>query len=207
MEDWIRYRISDLVKQKEERVIVSPDKTYKLLGVRLESRGAFFREEKIGNSISANTLNLVREGDFIYSRLFAWRGAFGIVPQELDQCFVSDEFPSFLINTEKLDPKFLQLYFSRPIIWQEVEKYCTGTTKASRNRFKEFFFLSMEIPLPPLDEQRRIVARIETLAERVAAAQSLRREASSDVDAFVSSYHIQYSKNRTIKLKAVVLQI
>ncbi len=33
-----------------------------------------------------------------------------------------------------------------------------------------------EIPLPPLTEQRRIGRRIEALAGRVAAAQSLRRE-------------------------------
>ena len=184
---WQTFKIGELVTQNNNGVTVAPDKNYKLLGVRLEGRGAFLREEKTGDNISAKTLNPVRAGDFIYSRLFAWRGAFDVVPDEMNGCFVSDEFPTFSINTEQLFPKFLQHFFARPLIWQEVEKYCTGTTKASRNRFKENFFLDMEIPLPPLMEQRRIVARIEALAGRVAEAQSLRREASEEAEALIKS--------------------
>jgi type I restriction enzyme S subunit len=201
---WQTFKIGELVTQNHNGVTVAPDKTYKLLGVRLEGRGAFLREEKSGDNISAKTLNPVRAGDFIYSRLFAWRGAFGVVSDEMNGCFVSDEFPTFSINTERLFPKFLQLYFARPLIWQEVEKFCTGTTKASRNRFKEPFFLGLEIPLPPLTEQRRIVVRIEALARRVAEAQSLRKEISEDLDALVSSYHVNYSAGRTIRLKDIL---
>jgi len=35
----------------------------------------FVREEKKGIEISADKLNKIQEGDFIYSRLFAWKGA------------------------------------------------------------------------------------------------------------------------------------
>ena len=100
----------------------------------MEGRGIFLREEKSGGNVSAKTLNLVRAGDFIYSRLFAWRGAFGIVPKDMDNCFVSNEFPTFSTNNRILYPKYLQYYFSRKAIWQEIEKYCTGTTKACQAR-------------------------------------------------------------------------
>ncbi|MEO7838051.1 MAG: restriction endonuclease subunit S, partial [Anaerolineales bacterium] len=96
-------------------------------------------------------------------------------------------FPTFKINIEKLLPKFLQLHFDRKLIWEEVEKYCTGTTKASRNRFKEQFFLGMEIPLPPLKEQRRIVTHIESLAARLNDARRLREEADAESDILVHS--------------------
>ncbi len=39
---------------------------------------------------------------------------------------------------------------------------------------------SFEIPVPPLDEQRRIVACIEELTERVDAARRLRAEAAEE---------------------------
>jgi type I restriction enzyme S subunit len=184
---WQAYKMGDLLTQNFNGVKISPDKSYKLLGVRLEGRGAFLREEKTGDNISASILNPVRAGDFIYSRLFAWRGAFGVVPEQLDGCFVSGEFPTFTLKTEKLLPKFLQLFFARSVVWEEVEKYCTGTTKASRNRFKEQFFLGFEIPLPPLDEQRRIVERVEAVAARIAKAQSLREEADRETDALIES--------------------
>src|SRR6185503_12392365 len=108
--DWQVYKVSDLLTQNSNNIKVAPDKSYKLLGISLEGRGAVLREEKTGDSISATTLSPVHAGDFIYSRLFAWRGAFDVVSQELDGCFVSGEFPTFKINTEKLLPRFLQLY-------------------------------------------------------------------------------------------------
>lgn len=41
----------------------------------------------------------------------------------------------------------------------------------------------MQIPLPPLDEQRRIVAHIEALAARIEQARALRREALAEAEA------------------------
>jgi type I restriction enzyme S subunit len=188
--DWQVYRMGDLLAQNFNGVKVLPDKSYKLLGVRLQGRGTFLREEKSGSNISANILYPVRAGDFIYSRLFAWRGAFDIVPEALDGCFVSGEFPTFTINTDKLLPKFLQLSFARSVVWEKVEALCTGTTKASRNRFKEQFFLSFEIPVPPLEEQRHIVTYIETLSKKINEVKNAKQEIETNLDKMLlSAYH------------------
>jgi type I restriction enzyme S subunit len=48
-------------------------------------------------------------------------------------------------------------------------------------------FLVTEIPLPPLEEQRRIVARIEELAAKVEAAQALRQQAVEAAEALLNS--------------------
>jgi type I restriction enzyme, S subunit len=181
--DWPIVPLHEILTQNTESVAVEADKTYKLLGVRLAGQGPFLREEKSGNRIQASRLNPVQPNDFIYSRLFAWRGAFGLVPDEFHGCFVSGEFPTFKIDVVRVLPKYLRLYFSRLSIWDEVEKFCTGTTKASRNRFKEQFFLAMQIPLPPLDEQRRLVARIEALAAKIEEARGLRRLAVEEAEA------------------------
>jgi type I restriction enzyme, S subunit len=47
--------------------------------------------------------------------------------------------------------------------------------------------LAMKIPLPPLSEQQRIVARIEELAARIEEARGLRRQAVEESEALVSS--------------------
>ena len=56
---------------------VDPSSEYRLLGVRLDGQGPFHRETVLGTQTSAARLYKVKTGDFIYSRLFAWRGAFG----------------------------------------------------------------------------------------------------------------------------------
>jgi len=48
-------------------------------------------------------------------------------------------------------------------------------------------FLSLEIPLPPLTEQRRIVGLIETLASKMDEARSLRHQAVEEAEALLRS--------------------
>ena len=51
-----------------------------------------------------------------------------------------------------------------------------------QQRVPQEFLVRYSIPLPPLPEQRRIVARIEELMERVREARRLREEAKKDAD-------------------------
>ena len=174
---WPTVKLSEVLEQNTATEKLEPDKSYRLLGVRLEGKCPFIREEKPGSQIRAKSLRKVTSGEFIYSRLFAWRGAFGMIPPEMDGAFVSNEFPTFKIDEQQVFPKFLEMHFKQRWVWTEVEKYCTGTTKASRNRFKEKFFLNLDIPLPAKEEQKRIVARIESMMARIEEARKLRTEA------------------------------
>ncbi len=184
---WAPTRLRDVLIQNDRSERLNGTMLYRLLGVRLAGQGPFLREEKLGQQIQASRLFKVHAGDFIYSRLFAWRGAFGVIPEELHGAYVSSEFPTFSVDHRRVDVDFLRLYFSRPRVWSDVETYCAGTTKASRNRFKEEFFLAMEIPLPEIDEQRRIVSRIEELAAKVEEARSLRRQTTEESERLFSS--------------------
>lgn len=172
-ESWTTYRISELISPVKNQERVEAEKTYKLLGLRLEGRGLFVREQKLGIEISSSSLNKVQAGDFIYSRLFAWKGAFDYVRDEFSECYVSGEFPTFSVNHSIIDVKFLYYYFRREKIWAEVERHCIGVTKASRNRFKEKFFLTMEICIPPLQEQKRIVEFISSVEHKIHRAYDL----------------------------------
>ncbi len=153
---WRTLRLGELLEEVRVEEELQPDQRYRVLGVRLAGEGPYLRETKLGSEISATKLKRVAEGLFIYSRLFAWRGAFGIVPRELDGCYASNEFPTYRILTGVL-PEFLRLYFTRPVVWQTVEKKCKGTTKTSRNRFKEEFLLAMQVSLPDGPIQQAIV--------------------------------------------------
>lgn len=185
--EWPRVPLGDVLNQvaREERVDALTE--YRLLGVRLEGHGAFLRETVTGSQTAATKLCRVAEGDFIYSRLFAWRGAFGVIGRDLDGCYVSGEFPTFEASSDRLDVEFLRHWFRLPPVLARVNEDCTGSTPLTRNRFKEQFFLRLEIPLPPLAEQRRVVARIEDLAAQIVTARTLREEAQRQREALIGS--------------------
>jgi restriction endonuclease S subunit len=157
-----------------------------LLGIRLDGQGPFLRETVMGTQTSATKLFRVAENDFIYSRLFACRGAFGVISKELNGCFVSSEFPAFVPVPGKIDVEYLKYWFRLPSVIATVDADCSGSTPLTRNRFKENFFLALEIPLPPLAEQRRAVARIEELAAQIHEARTLRHQADEEAEALQS---------------------
>ncbi len=199
MKDWQKYKISEILKPVKNSIVLESETKYKLLGLRLEGRGLFVREEKKGIEISADKLNKIREGDFIYSRLFAWKGAFDYVRKDFDGLFVSGEFPTFEIDKKRIDIDFLFYNFNQNKVWNEVEQYCIGVTKASRNRFKEQFFLSMEIFLPPLSEQKRIVKIIKSVEEKQQQINELNKEQEKDIKNTLYSTYVDLIKDAEYK--------
>ena len=207
---WPLMKLKDILKPVYRVERVDPVKDYKLLGIRLDGFGPFLREIKLGSQISATKLSRVQMGDFIYSRLFAWRGAFGVINTDLDGCYVSNEFPTFEVDKENMDLEFLRLWFRLPSIIKIVEADCSGSTPLTRNRFKEEFFLDLQIPLPSIEEQRHIVARIEELTAKIEEVRRLRRKAGEEAVALLKSSltaivneHIK--QNGTLQLNDLII--
>ena len=184
---WQSVRLGEVLKLIWRVEKVDPLSKYRLLGTRWYGGGLFIKEVCLGQQIRADRLYRVQKGDFVYNRLFAWKGSFALAGAESDGCYVSNEFPCFEVDQNHLEGKFLHWYFRREITWNEALKLSTGATPTSRNRLKEPIFLNFEIPLPPLAEQRRVVARIEDLANQIQEARTLRHQVIQEADAFVAA--------------------
>ena len=167
--------------------IVEPQVKYNLLGAHWYAEGLYTKEIKSGSQIQAKLLYKVKKGDFVYNRLFAWKGSFAIATEKNDGCYVSNEFPCFTLNLNKIDSQYLWRYFSRTSAWDEALSLSSGGTPTSRNRLKEEKLLSLEIPLPPLEEQRRIVARVEELVGKVEEVRSLRQKSLEEIETLLKS--------------------
>lgn len=166
---------------------VDPQVMYRLLGAHWYAQGLYTKEVKTGSQIQAAKLYRVEEGDFVYNRLFAWKGSFALATKENHGCYVSNEFPCFTIKQNYADGRYLWQYFSCASVWEEALGLSSGGTPTSRNRLKEEKLLAVKIPLPPLSEQQRIVARIEELAAKIEEARGLRRQAVEEVEALRES--------------------
>jgi type I restriction enzyme S subunit len=105
---------------------------------------------------------------------------------------MSGAFVVYELNRDKIDAKFLEYFFKVPDHWKNIGSQSTGTN-VRRQSLHPTQFEKAEIPLPPLAEQRRIVARIEELAAHIHEAQTLRQQAIQQVEAIFIS-----------KLRAVV---
>lgn len=154
-------RLSDLLSEVSRFERIDPALKYRSAGVKWYAEGVFGREAKPASEIKATQLNRLVEGEFIYNRLFAWKGSFALTTDE--PLHASNEFPTFEINRSLVLPEYLLGWFSHPKVWEEVERLSTGATPTSRNRLKQEQLLGMSVSLPPLAEQQRIVELLREL--------------------------------------------
>jgi type I restriction enzyme S subunit len=184
---WPKVKLGEVLRPNKRPYTLGPEEDANLVGMRLYGEGPFHRELKPAMQISKKSHFVIRAGDVIYNKLFAWKGTFGIVPQELDGMFVSDKFPTYELNREKVDENFLSWYFKCPPLWEEARTMSTGSAALSKLTLNPPKFLLLTIPLAPLAEQRRVVARIEELAAQIHEARNLRHEATEEAEALLSS--------------------
>lgn len=169
MSPWPMVPLGEVVRLAPDPHPVEGHKEYPSVGVYGFGRGLFKKAPVLGSSISAKTLFRVRTGQFMYSRLKAFEGAFALVGPEQDGAFVTNEFPTFDCEPQKLDVRYLEAFFRRPAAWKHAASLSAGIG-ARRERLQPEQFLQLCIPLPPLTEQRRLVERIDAVAAKVTEA-------------------------------------
>lgn len=180
---WRRIRVGDAVQRVSNLIKVEPGAEYKMAGVKWYGEGVFHRETVRGDEISARYLSPVVPAAVIYNRLFAWKASFAVVPPDLSDCYVSNEFPQFIPDASNLLPEYLFLWCISEQTITAVNAASTGSAAVSRNRFREEFFLDFEIALPPLAVQRKIVSMWETSPNSVMATAANIERLECDVEA------------------------
>ena len=172
---WPIVKLGEVLLLRRERIALEVGTTYKRITVKLGGLGVVLRDEVDGAAIKTDVQYLARAGQLVVSKIDARNGSFGLIPGALDGSVVSGNFLTFDCTLTRIAPKFIEYYVSRPSFWEECSKISEGTTNRVPVRVEQF--LELPIPLPPLAEQRRIVARIEELAAQIHEAQSLRNQA------------------------------
>ena len=181
---WQQVPLSDILTRSYEWVEPDFEKFYKRITTRLWGKGLTLRETIPGSSIAASRQLRARSGQFLVSRIDARHGAFGIVPDELDGALVSNDFPSFDIDSRRVLPRYFEWYSRTPAFVDLCRRVSEGST--NRVRLKENRFLAMPIALPPLGDQQRIVARLDRVARLIEEQHKAVTAANADIQALLS---------------------
>ncbi|MGH7796523.1 MAG: restriction endonuclease subunit S [Candidatus Binatia bacterium] len=182
---WQPTALGEVLSRSDEIEEIQPDESYKEITVKLWGKGVVLRGVTGGAKFNGSRRFLARKGQMILSRIDARNGAIGFVPEYLDGSVVSTDFPLFRIDTSRGLPDYLNWLSKTKSFVELCQKASEGTT--NRVRLQEDRFLQFEIPLPPLPEQRRIVARIEELAVKINEARGLRQKGKEEAKALLNS--------------------
>lgn len=177
---WRRVRLGSAMQPANERVMVEASRSYPNVGVYSFGRGLFEKPDIDGASTSATALNRIKAGQFIYSRLFAFEGAYTYVPPEFDSYYVSNEFPTLDTDPEQLDARWLATFVRSAERWAELGGRSKGLG-VRRQRVPVEALMDYEVWLPPITTQHAMVTAIEDVRKTSAA----RRTAHERIDALL----------------------
>ncbi|MBQ9092498.1 MAG: restriction endonuclease subunit S [Prevotella sp.] len=109
---------------------------------------------------------IVRKGWFAYNRATTRNGdKISIAYRDDVDCTVSASYLTFRIKDEnKLNPYYLMMWFKRP----EFDRYARFKSHGSAHEYFEWDEMcNVLLPVPPIEEQRKIVAEYQAIEQRI----------------------------------------
>jgi len=161
--EWEVKKVGDiLVESRMPSKINDPEKR---ITVRLNMKGVEKREYRGTESENATYFFVRKKGQFIYGKQNFHKGAFGIIPDELNGYESSQDLPAFDFRNG-FSSKFFFYFLSQETVYPKLEEIATGTG-SKRIHPKDFFHLL--IPFLSLPEQQKIASCLSSLDEVITA--------------------------------------
>jgi type I restriction enzyme M protein len=168
---WKRCALDSFLRRIRVEAEVNAEQRYKQITVKLYGKGVIERGELLGKEIKTRPQFVSHAGDLIMSRIDARHGAFGIIPSYLDGALVTQDFPMFRIDPERIEPEYLALVLKSEEFTEICKRASRGTT--NRKRLNEALLLQETIPLPPKSVQMDILEFARDVGAASKDAQSL----------------------------------
>ena len=154
-----------LVDERNKNLAVT-----KLLGVSISKKFIPSIANIVGTDLS--NYKIVRTGQFAYGPVTSRNGEkISIAYLDEEDCIISSSYTVFEVeNKEELDPEYLMLWFSRP----EFDRYARYKSHGSVREIFDWNELCMvELPVPDIEKQRKIVKAYKTITDRIDLKQKI----------------------------------
>jgi hypothetical protein len=167
---WPTVRLGEVLTHYTKYIEVPEPREYLKLSVKLYGKGVVLDAPVNGTMLKMKRHQLAKAGQVILSEIWGKKGAIGFVPPEGEGALCMSHFFLFDVREDKLDRRWLKAIFDANYLQEQLDAEAKGTTGYAAVRPK--MLLACEIPLPPLAEQGRVVARIEELAAQIHEART-----------------------------------
>ncbi len=153
---WKKVKLGDILN--ESKIISENPNPDRRITVRLKVLGV--EKRGLENEVEGATKQYIRKaGQFIYGKQNFHKGAFGIIPPELDGFESSSDLPAFDVDDSCL-PEFIFYFFKQGNFYLELSKIASGVATQRINTTQLF---ALELLLPEIKIQRQLISNIQSL--------------------------------------------
>ncbi|WP_051919237.1 restriction endonuclease subunit S [Basilea psittacipulmonis] len=174
--------LNKILKRNKTAIQVTDNKKYKRITIKMNNGGVFVRDEVLGKEIGTKNQFLVKEKQFVLSKIDARNGAFGIVKKDTSNAIITGNFWAYDVDYSLIEPVYLELITTTKQFIKFCQQSSVGTT--NRHYLQEDLFLVEKIPLPDINTQKALV---QTYQDKIAKADELEKQANQ-IDSDIEKY-------------------
>lgn len=164
-----------------------PTKLYTTVGIKSFGNGLFRYLPTVGTELSKVKFFRLPSRCLLASNIQAWEGALAVASAvDATECIASTRFLPY-VAIARVDLDFVLAYFmsSRG---REALSAASPATAVRNKTLSRALFEATQIPLPPIEEQRRIAARLSEVDVVHAHVRNAPRGSSAAVEASMEQY-------------------
>ncbi|WP_297701640.1 restriction endonuclease subunit S [uncultured Fibrobacter sp.] len=166
MSEWKKVKIGEFLKQYRITIYVDDAQQYRQVTISSKD-GVKYRCTKIGKEIGRKRQFLIDLKKYpntvIFTRQGLHEGSIGLAPEEVDSCIATENMPMFSVDDTVIDTQYLKNLLRSPIFANLVSTL-TPTGSAQKS-IHERDLLPLEISIPNLETQKKIVKEISSQLE------------------------------------------
>lgn len=177
-------KLRKYIQQNTNKIkpFLTPNQNFDILGVN-NKIGVYFNETLKGSRIKQPYFQ-VNSGEIFYNPYRVNVGSIGIVPKEFHNKFTSSAYIVFKTFEKELLAEFLLLVMKS----EKFNEYLRANTKGSVRQNLSFEALcELQIPLPPLEIQNKIVDDIKAIDEQIANLEKRKKQLKDDIELYIYS--------------------
>lgn len=175
--------LSRILKRNKTSVDVQDSQKYKRVTIKINNGGVFLRDEQLGKEIGTKKQFLIKDNQFILSKIDARNGAFGIATKDVDNAIITGNFWAYDVDYSLIDPVYLSLITTTKEFTRFCQKSSAGTT--NRHYLQEELFLAEKIPLPPLPTQQKLVSNYQNKMAKAARLEATAENLNCEIERYL----------------------
>ena len=152
--------ISSFLTERKERL--KPEEANELNLKRIEKINFSGQIHLVENKPTKTGMIVVKKGDLVISGINVAKGALAVYEGDED-VVATIHYSSYSFDKEKIDINFLKWFLKSPAFVDALEEQTGGGIKTEIKAKK---FLSLKIPIPTLDEQKKIESNLNKFEEK-----------------------------------------
>lgn len=204
MKAWPIAALADVAPIIRRAVDIQPEESYPELGIRSFGKGTFHKPPLAGADAGTKRLFKIEPGDLVFSNVFAWEGAIAVASADDAGRYGSHRFITCDVDSSRACAEYLKFYLTASEDGKEqIRRASPGG--AGRNRTLGVEKLGqIKVPLPPVEMQCALIARIEILTQKTDELEENLNAADRASAALLLSLNHKLAAGRIVRLGDVI---